>query len=71
MPPYCAKQQRLVSHLFPRQRVPEFDGAVARGTRETPAVGTVGHGIDGVLMADQASESTLELSQEAASLHDK
>lgn len=48
--------------LLSRGRVPKFDGPVARGSGQTPAVGAVGHSIDGVLMADKAAEPGLQLS---------
>lgn len=57
------------SDLFPGRRVPEFDRPVTRGAGQPTSVGTKDHGIDGVLMADQAAELGLQLSQKAPVLN--
>lgn len=58
------KRSNMVSSLclLSRGRVPKFDGSVARGGGQTPAVGAIGHSIDGVLVADEAAEPGLQLS---------
>lgn len=57
------------SCLFSGGRVPELDRPVARGAGQPAAVGAVGHGVDSVLVADQAAELGLQLSQEAPVLN--